>query len=97
MLYEDDELSAFRDINPQAPEHVLIVPKKHIAHLSEMTDEDYGLISRIVSVAKKLALDNGYNENGYRLVMNEGKHGGQTIDHIHMHLLAGRRLMWPPG
>ncbi len=97
LVYEDDELAAFRDINPQAPEHILIVPKQHIAKLSEMQDDEMPLIGKMYALAKKIAKENHFDETGYRLVLNEGKNGGQTIFHIHVHLLAGRRLMWPPG
>jgi len=97
ILYEDDDVVAFKDINPQAPSHILIIPKKHINKLTEVTDDDPQALGKMVSVAKKIAKDNEYDKEGFRLLVNEGKNGGQTIYHLHFHLLAGRRLMWPPG
>lgn len=95
--YEDDDLAIIWDINRQAPIHLLIIPKKHIAKLSDVHDDDSGLLCKMFSkardIAKKLELD----QQGYRLVVNEGRDAGQSIFHLHMHLLSGRRLMWPPG
>ena len=96
-VYEDPEVMAFRDINPQAPVHMLIVPKKHIACLNDLTREDQGLAGYILLVAGKIARENGLAENGYRVVFNHGKNGGQTVDHIHGHLMGGRAFRWPPG
>ena len=96
IVYEDDRALAFHDIAPQAPVHVLIIPKKRIAQIQDMTEEDEPLIGHLLGVAtqvaKTLELD-----NGYRLVINNGQEGGQTFYHIHIHLLGGRSLSWPPG
>lgn len=97
LLYEDNEVLAFKDINPQAPLHALIIPKQHIHSLHESKTEDQLLLGKMLLTAKKIAHDQGYHESGYRLVMNTGVDGGQTVFHIHLHLLAGRPLTWPPG
>lgn len=97
LIYEDGEVVAFRDINPQAPSHVLIIPKKHIASLNESSDEDALILGKLSLVAKKIAQELGFAEDGYRTVMNCNVHGGQTVFHIHMHLLGGRQMGWPPG
>ena len=97
IIHEDKELIAFHDINPQAPSHILIVPKKHIQSLTRITDEDSHLLGKMLEVAKKIAIEENLDKKGFRIALNEGKDGGQTIYHIHMHLLAGRHLMWPPG
>ena len=91
-LYQDDEVMAFRDINPLAPTHVLIIPKKHIALLSDLADDEVSLIGRMAEVANKLAKQEGVAEKGYRLVVSSGEDGGQVVPHLHMHLLGGRRL-----
>ncbi len=95
--YEDDDLAVIWDINPQAPVHLLIIPKKHIAKLSEVEDDDSDLLCKMFVIARNVAKKLKLNESGYRLVVNEGRGAGQTIFHLHMHLLSGRRLMWPPG
>jgi histidine triad (HIT) family protein len=97
MIFEDNDLVAFHDINPQAPSHILIVPKKHIQNLSSVEDEDIPLVGKMLDVARKIAKENHFGEKGFRVALNEGKDGGQTIFHLHMHLLSGRRLVWPPG
>lgn len=97
IVYEDNELVVFKDINPEAPVHVLIVPKKHIPSVMELTDDDNMLISKIYSVAKSLAKDFKISEGGFRIVTNCGKDGGQSVNHLHFHLLGGRVLQWPPG
>ena len=97
IYYEDDDVVAFEDINPQAPSHILIIPKKHINRLTEVNDEDMPILGKMVNVAKKIAKEKEFDKEGFRLLNNEGKNGGQTIYHLHFHLLAGRRLMWPPG
>ncbi|MBN1378071.1 MAG: histidine triad nucleotide-binding protein [Gammaproteobacteria bacterium] len=97
IVFEDKDVLAFRDINPQAPTHILIIPKRPIATLNDLQAEDDALIGRLVLVAKKLAADEGFAENGYRLVMNCNEAGGQTVFHIHLHLLGGRSFGWPPG
>lgn len=95
--YEDEHVVAFRDISPQAPTHILIVPRKEIATLNDVTHDDAELLGRMVLAARQIARDKGIHENGYRLVMNCNEDGGQTVFHIHMHLLGGRPMAWPPG
>ena len=98
VVYEDDEVIAFRDLNPQAPTHVLIIPKKHIDSVNAFDVSDKDVIAHIfVDVAPKLAKQLGIDESGFRLVINTGKEGGQTVDHLHVHLLGGREMKWPPG
>ncbi len=97
MEYEDDDLAVFWDINPQAPVHLLIVPKKHIARLTDFEENDRHLMGKMLDVAKNMAEKMGFKEKGFRLVLNEGKNSGQSIFHLHFHVLSGRRLMWPPG
>ena len=97
IVYEDDEVLAFNDINPQAPTHVLIIPKKHIATLNEASDEDTQVLGRLNIVAAQLANKLGFAEDGYRVVMNCNADGGQAVYHIHLHLLGGRSMAWPPG
>jgi len=96
VVHEDDHCLAFRDVNPQAPTHVLIVPKREIASLDEVSEVDEILIGHLFAVAAKLARQLGL-QNGYRAVVNCGKEGGQTVDHLHVHLLGGRAMNWPPG
>jgi histidine triad (HIT) family protein len=97
MVHQDDTLVAFKDINPQAPLHLLIVPKKHIASLNDLSAEDDALIGVMMRRAASLAKVHGYHERGYRAVFNTNREAGQTVFHIHLHLLAGRGLNWPPG
>src|SRR5262245_4245348 len=97
IVYQDDRLVAFKDINPQAPMHVLIVPRRHVSSLNELTASDDALVGEMVRRAAALAADNGYSERGYRTVFNCGPEAGQTVFHIHLHVLGGRRLGWPPG
>ncbi|SHG85672.1 histidine triad (HIT) family protein [Thermosyntropha lipolytica DSM 11003] len=97
IVYEDEKIMAIEDINPVAPVHILIIPKKHIASLDAVTDEDLELMGHIQLTASKLAKKLGLNQNGYRLVNNCGSWGGQTVFHIHYHLLGGRAFAWPPG
>lgn len=92
LEYEDDEIVTFPDINPKAPVHLLIVPKKHISSITELTEADAPLVGKMILVAKQLAVEKGISEDGYRLVMNAGKHSGQVVDHIHLHLLGGKIL-----
>jgi histidine triad (HIT) family protein len=94
-LYEDDEMLAFRDIAPQAPLHFLVIPKKHIHGPSAVAQEDDGLVGRMMRIASQVAKENGMED--FRLVFNNGAAAGQTVFHIHMHVLAGRDLNWPPG
>ena len=97
IIYEDSEAVAFNDINPQAPVHVLIIPKKHISTSLDITDEDNVLISHLFRLAAKIAKEKGIAERGFRLVMNTNSDAGQTVFHIHLHLLGGRQMHWPPG
>ena len=96
-VYEDDEVFAFNDINPQAPLHVLVVPKRHIATVNDLAPGDDGLVGTLVRRAAAIATEKGYAERGYRTVFNCNADAGQTVFHIHMHVLGGRRLGWPPG
>jgi histidine triad (HIT) family protein len=95
--FEDDALIAFHDINPQAPTHVLVVPKRHITSLGDLAPEDDALVGGMARRAKELAGELGHGERGFRLVMNAGEDAGYSVHHIHLHLLGGRRLGWPPG
>jgi histidine triad (HIT) family protein len=96
-VYEDDKVLSFKDINPGAPEHILIIPKKHISSLNEINEDDSMLIAHIFVVAKEIVKKLGIDEAGYRVVSNCGENGGQTVPHIHFHILGGRLLQWPPG
>lgn len=97
IVHEDDELLAFRDINPAAPVHVLIIPKRRIATINDARPEDAELLGRMILVAQQLARQEGLADDGYRLVFNCNPRGGQTVYHIHLHLLGGRQMDWPPG
>lgn len=97
IVYEDEYVLAFRDINPHAPLHVLVVPKRHIATINDLTEPDAELIGRMYLAAKQVATEAGYEESGYRCVMNCNADAGQTVFHLHLHVLAGRELGWPPG
>ncbi len=97
VIYESDAAIAFRDINPQAPTHVLIIPRKHIATINDIGEEDHSLIGSLYAAAKDIAAQEGFSEEGYRAVMNCNEAAGQTVFHIHLHLLGGRPLGWPPG
>lgn len=96
IIHEDETVVAFKDIDPQAPMHVLIVPKKPIPTVNDITEDDASIVAHMVLTGKKLAADLGL-EKGYRLVMNCNEEGGQTVFHLHMHLLGGRPMKWPPG
>jgi histidine triad (HIT) family protein len=96
-VYEDDQLFAFEDINPQAPMHVLIVPKRHIATLNDLSDVDDALVGSMTRRAAALAKDRGFDGTGYRTVFNCNAQAGQSVFHIHLHVLGGRSLAWPPG
>lgn len=96
LVYEDEKVVAFKDINPQAPTHILVLPKEHIASNNEITEENEEIVGYIFKVIRKLAEDNGL-DNGYRIVNNCGEYGGQSVQHIHFHLLGGRQMLWPPG
>ncbi len=96
-VYETERVYAFRDIEPQAPQHIIIVPKEHIASTNEISEENSSVIANIFEAAAKIAEMEGFAHKGYRIVNNCGVDGGQTVGHIHFHLLAGRSLQWPPG
>jgi histidine triad (HIT) family protein len=97
VVYEDDDVVVLRDINPQAPLHVLIVPRRHIATLNDLAPGDDALVGSMFRRAAALAKEHGYAERGYRTVFNTNRAAGQSVFHIHLHLLAGRGLTWPPG
>lgn len=97
IVYETDEVLAFRDLNPQAPVHVLFVPKRPIATLNEAAPADAELLGKLMLAAADYARQQGVDKDGYRTVVNCNEHGGQTVFHLHVHLLAGRRMTWPPG
>jgi histidine triad (HIT) family protein len=96
-LYEDDVIVAIRDIAPRAPTHILLMPRHHIRSAAELTEADGPMLGRLFAVAAKLARDGGIADSGYRLVSNVGRWGGQTVDHLHVHLMGGRAFDWPPG
>ncbi len=96
-VYEDDQLIAFKDINPQAPMHVLVVPKRHVATLNDLSAADDGLVGAMVRRAAAIAKEQGFDGPGYRTVFNCNAQAGQTVFHIHLHALGGRTLSWPPG
>ena len=97
IVYEDDFCLAFRDINPQSPTHVLLIPKKQITSLADADPSDHTLMGHLLLKAAEVAQNEGLVENGYRVVINTGDDGGQTVDHLHLHILGGRHLGWPPG
>ncbi len=97
IAYEDDKVLAFYDINPQAPAHILIIPKKHIASLNDLQEKDSAIIGYLHLIAKKLAQELKIDKSGFRLVINNGPDAGQAVSHIHLHILGGRKLRWPPG
>jgi len=97
VVYEDEWAMAFDDIVPQAPVHTLVIPKKHLATVLDVTPDDHGLVGHLFKVAATVAKEKGISERGFRLVMNTNADGGQTVYHIHLHLLGGRAMRWPPG
>ena len=97
ILFEDDDILAFRDINPQAPIHFLVIPKKEIRTLNDIEENDKNLIGKLFIIAKQLAKSEGISEDGYRTIFNCNEHGAQTVYHIHLHVLGGRQMTWPPG
>ena len=96
-VYDNEYVMAFNDLNPQAPMHVLIIPKKHISTINDIEQEDAEIIGEMYLAAKQIAADAGYSDRGYRAVMNCNEEAGQTVFHIHLHVLAGRAMSWPPG
>lgn len=96
-VYEDESVVAFRDLNPQAPTHVLIIPRRHIATLNDVTTDDAATIGRMFLAARDIAAREGFADQGYRTVVNCNEAGGQTVFHVHLHLLGGRMMHWPPG
>ncbi|TNF33038.1 MAG: histidine triad nucleotide-binding protein [Gammaproteobacteria bacterium] len=97
IVYQDDHVVAFRDLNPQAPTHILVIPRKHIANTNDLQMEDAELIGKMYLAAKHIAHEEGIAEKGYRTVLNCNRDAGQTVFHIHLHLLGGRPMSWPPG
>lgn len=97
IVYQDDRLVAFKDINPQAPGHVLVIPRRHVSTLNDLSVEDDALVGEMVRRAAAIARELGFSDRGYRTVFNCNAEAGQTVFHIHLHLLGGRRMTWPPG
>ncbi len=97
IVFEDDQVLAFRDIRPVAPTHVLVIPKKHVSGIHDAGPEDAEILGQLLLTARDVAEKLGLSENGYRLVVNQGEHGGQTVHHLHLHVLGGRSMEWPPG
>jgi histidine triad (HIT) family protein len=97
IVYEDDRILAFEDIRPQGPDHTLVIPKRHVATLAELRSEDAPLIGKMVLAASRIAAERGIAARGFRLVANCNRDGGQTIYHLHLHLIGGRAMGWPPG
>jgi histidine triad (HIT) family protein len=97
IVYETDDVLAFRDINPQAPTHILIIPKEHIRTMNDLESDHSELVGKLFMAARELAEQEGISEEGYRVVMNCNRAGGQAVYHIHLHLLGGRQMGWPPG
>jgi len=97
IVFEDNKIMAFEDARPQAPVHILVIPKYHIEKISDLTDENVHLIGNLILAAKKIAKEKGIQESGYRIVMNCNKDAGQDVFHLHAHLLGGRKFIWPPG
>lgn len=97
LIYESDTAVAFRDVNPQAPTHVLVIPRKHISTINDIEQDDQEIIGSLYTAAQEVAAKEGVADNGYRTVMNCGEGAGQTVFHIHLHVLGGRQMGWPPG
>lgn len=97
IVYQDELCVAFRDVDPQAPTHILVVPRKEIASLAKADPDDHRLLGHLLMKAAEVARSEGLDENGYRVVVNVGRDGGQAVDHLHLHVLGGRRMQWPPG
>jgi histidine triad (HIT) family protein len=97
LVYEDDMVVAFDDVNPQAPTHTLVIPRKHVGSITELQDSDVELLGRVMLAGNKIARLKGIADAGYRFVVNTGPHGGQSVFHLHLHVLGGRHMAWPPG
>lgn len=97
IIHQDDQVVAFRDIGPQAPTHALVIPRRHIATLNDIGPADEGLLGHMIVTAQQIAAQDGIDDSGFRLVMNCNRDGGQTVYHIHMHVMGGRQMTWPPG
>lgn len=97
IIREDEETIAFHDIHPQAPVHVLVIPKKHISRITEMNEDDQQLVGKMIYMGKEVAAELGIAESGFRLVLNSGPDANQTVHHIHLHVIGGRKMGWPPG
>ena len=97
IVHEDEDVVAFHDIDPQAPTHILIIPKRHITSLAHASEDDGLLLGKLMLAARRVALDAGLQEGGFRTVLNSGSGAGQSVFHIHVHVLGGRRMRWPPG
>ncbi len=97
FIFEDEEIVAFHDVNPQAPVHFLVVPRKVIPRIDQAAPEDQALLGRLLLVARDVAKELGLNEAGFRIVINNGRNGGETVPHLHVHVLGGRHMGWPPG
>ncbi|MBU0580106.1 MAG: histidine triad nucleotide-binding protein [Candidatus Margulisbacteria bacterium] len=97
IVYEDEKILAFHDIDPKAPVHILVIPKKHISNNLSLSDKDYSVIGEMFKVMNKIAKDQGLDKTGFRIVNNTLKDAGQLVEHIHFHLLGGRKMSWPPG
>jgi len=97
VVREDDDLLAFRDINPQAPTHVLVIPKRHVASVTDLAEGDDALVGRMIRAGVEIAKVEGLGERGFRLVLNAGPDSGYSVFHVHLHVLGGRKMSWPPG
>lgn len=96
-VYEDEKAFSFKDIDPQAPVHILVIPKQHLSSLRRASNDNEQLLGHLLNITRKIAKDLGIDESGYRIVINTGQDAGQAVDHLHIHLLGGRELTWPPG
>ncbi|MDD9891423.1 MAG: histidine triad nucleotide-binding protein [Gammaproteobacteria bacterium] len=96
-VYRDDDVFAFEDINPTAPTHTLVIPIKHLKDIAAAAEEDAELLGKLMLAANKIAAEKGLSEGGFRYVINTGRHGGQTVFHLHLHIIGGRQMTWPPG
>lgn len=97
ILYQDEQLTAFRDIHPVAPTHVLVVPNKHIVSINDLAPEDEPLVGRMIGLARQIAIQEGVDQSGYRLIINNGPHAGQAVFHLHLHVIGGQRMRFPMG